>query len=375
MSTSHVEDCLAGGGEMGALMRDFDWRMTPVGAVDSWPQSLRTAVSILLESKFAMLIAWGPEFTQFYNDAYRPILGSTKHPAIGKSTPDVFPELWPTIGPLFEGVMRGEGVGFDDLMLALDRNGYLEECFFTFSYSPIRDETGRVGGVHVTVTETTARVLAERRLRILRDLATSASQIKSESSAFTSCADILAASSADLAFAALYKVESDGRSAKRVDNDPVPFEIAPRVLDLGATDGAWPPVDLIAAGKPQLVSDLRDRFGDYCGRSWPEPVEQALILPITRPGLVRHYGVLVAGVSPRRALDDSYRDFFLFAADQIAMAIANARTYEEEKRRADALAELDRQKTAFFSNVSHEFRTPLTLMLGPAEDLLRGEHG
>src|SRR5262245_35907152 len=96
--------CLAGGGEMGALMRAMDWRRTPVGPVEGWPQSLRTAISIMLESKFGMYIAWGPEFTQFYNDGYRPILGSTKHPALGKSTPDTFPEIWNTIGPMFAEV-------------------------------------------------------------------------------------------------------------------------------------------------------------------------------------------------------------------------------------------------------------------------------
>src|SRR4051812_15972706 len=115
------EDCLAGGGEMGALMRGMDWLRSTVGPVAHWPQSLRTAISIALQSRFGMYVAWGPDFTQFYNDAYRPILGSTKHPAVGRAARETFRESWHIIGPLFEQVMQGEAVGADDWMLPLDR--------------------------------------------------------------------------------------------------------------------------------------------------------------------------------------------------------------------------------------------------------------
>jgi hypothetical protein len=161
---------LEGGGEMGALMRRIDWSKTPVGPVADWPQSLRTALSILLETGFPMYIAWGPEFTQFYNDGYRPILGSTKHPAaMGASTRETFAEIWDIIGPMFSGVMDGTPTTVHDFMLPLDRHGFAEECYFIFSYSPIRQENGQVGGVLVTVTETTQRVLGERRLQDQHD--------------------------------------------------------------------------------------------------------------------------------------------------------------------------------------------------------------
>ncbi len=150
---------LSGGGEMGALIRSFDWSTTAVGSPDTWPQTLRIAVSIMLDCPFGMYIAWGNEYIQMYNDGYRPILGSTKHPqALGISTPKTFEEVWPTIGPMFEGVMRGTPVGFPDFVLQLDRNGFVEECVFDFSYSPIRFEDGEVGGVLVTVIETTEKV-------------------------------------------------------------------------------------------------------------------------------------------------------------------------------------------------------------------------
>lgn len=333
-------DVLAGGGEMGALMRDVDWRHTPVGAVSSWPQSLRTAVSILLDSKFGMYIAWGPELTQFYNDAYRPILGSTKHPSFGRSTREVFPEIWPTIGPLFDDVMHGKAVGFDDLMLALDRHGFLEECYFTFSYSPIRDEVG-VGGVLVTVTETTNRVVVERRLRVLRDLASSAAQVKDEASAWSSAAQILNASPADVPFALLYRIDGDGSRLRRADGAPLSANLAPDPLDVQAgSSSGWPIAEVLASGTPQLVENVRARFGDHAGSSWPESIEQALVLPVMRPGASRAFGVLVAAISPRRPLDDDYRSFLVLAADHLATAIANARTYEEERLRFGELRSL-----------------------------------
>ncbi|MEP6591452.1 MAG: hypothetical protein ABJC19_09740, partial [Gemmatimonadota bacterium] len=128
---------LAGGGEMGKLMRRIDWSRTAVGPVDLWPQSLRTALSILMETGFPMYIAWGPQFTQFYNDGYRPILGSTKHPAaMGLGTPETFSEVWDVIGPMFRDVMQGRATTLVDYMLPLDRHGFAEECYFIFSYSP-----------------------------------------------------------------------------------------------------------------------------------------------------------------------------------------------------------------------------------------------
>src|SRR3954464_9063481 len=172
------EDCLSGGGEMGALMRSTRWAGTAFGAVSEWPQSLRTAISIMLESRFAMVVAWGPEFRFFYNDRYRPILG-TKHPAaLGAPGVDIFPEVWPVVGPEFERVRRGEAFAVDDWLLPLDRNGYLENCWFTLSYSPIRDETGGVGGLLAVVAETTERVQGERRLATLRELARAVNDAK-----------------------------------------------------------------------------------------------------------------------------------------------------------------------------------------------------
>ena len=157
---------MQGGGEMGVLARSINWFTTPLGNPEEWPAPLKTMVSTTLENKIGMYIAWGKEYTQIYNDAYRPILGRAKHPkAMGISTKETFSEIWETIGPMFEEVMNGKSVGFPDFMLPLERNGFVEECYFDFSYSPIRLENGEVGGVLVTVIETTEKIKSIRQIK------------------------------------------------------------------------------------------------------------------------------------------------------------------------------------------------------------------
>ncbi len=378
-------DPLAGGGEMGALMRSIDWSQTAVGASEGWPQSLRTALSILLETGFPMYIAWGPEFTQFYNDGYRPILGSTKHPAaMGRSTRETFAEIWHIIGPMFEGVMEGTPTTVVDFLLPLDRHGFVEECYFIFSYSPIREEGGRVGGVLVTVTETTQRVLAARRLQTLQALAARTEGAPDAEAASSRAAEALAESPADLPFALVYLLDGapggDGGRATLAGaagvapggaGSPLAIDLAGGRLDGGSAAGSPPGLAaaiarVAATGAPALVETLPPGLALLDGRSAPS---RALALPVARPG-EGPAGVLIAGLSPSLVLDDEYRSFLALVAGQVAAAVARARALAEARARAEALAELDRAKTAFFSNVSHELRTPLTLLLGPAEEAL-----
>ena len=377
------EDCLSGGGDMGALMRSTRWAGTACGAVSEWPQSLRTAISIMLESRFAMVVAWGPDFRFFYNDRYRPILGS-KHPAaLGAPGVEIFPEVWPVVGPEFERVAGGEAFAVDDWLLPLDRNGYLENCWFTLSYSPIRDETGGVGGVLAVVAETTGRVEGERRLATLRELARRAADAQTPEQACSNAAAVFGANAIDVPFASIYLLDSNGLAARRVSSVGMAADHPANatsvnvgeVNDPSSAGDLWRIADVIRAGETIVHADVARRIGLFSGGPYEEHPHTAIVLPLSRPGSEHPYGVLVAGVSPRRALDDPYRGFFELAADHIATGISNAVALEEARRRAAALAEIDRAKTAFFSNVSHEFRTPLTLMLGPAADVLSGAHG
>jgi PAS domain S-box-containing protein len=162
-------DFLAGGGRMGALMRAHDWSESPLGAPACWPQPLRTAVGLLLQSRFPMFVAWGPSLGFLYNDAYAEILGA-KHPrALGRRFDDIWAEIWADISPLIEAAMAGQATYREDLPLRMRRKGYDEQTWFTFSYSPMRDESGRVAGMFCACTETTQRVLAERSLRELNE--------------------------------------------------------------------------------------------------------------------------------------------------------------------------------------------------------------
>lgn len=160
-----------GKGEMAELTRAFDWSSTPVGPIESWPDTLLTTVNTILATRHPMFLWWGPELIQFYNDGYRPSIGSDKHPlALGQPGRECWPEIWSIIGPQIEGVMqRGESTWHEDQLVPIYRDGVLEDVWWTYSYSPVREPDGTIRGTLVTCSETTGRVIAERNLQYERE--------------------------------------------------------------------------------------------------------------------------------------------------------------------------------------------------------------
>jgi signal transduction histidine kinase len=368
---------LLGGGEMGARMRAMDWAKTSLGPAEQWPQSLKTAVRIMLTSRQAMFVWWGDELINLYNDAYKAIVGG-KHPeALGQPASVVWREIWDQIRPRAESAMRrNEGTYDEALLLIMERNGYPEETYYTFSYSPVPNDQGGTGGILCANTDDTQRIVGERQLALLRELAAGTADARTFDEACTRAAGALETNPYDLPFALIYLIDPDRRRVFLAGTAGIGRDhpAVPETADLDG-ESAWP-FAAVARTHETLVIDLSEAsFGELPAGTWGRPPRQAVAVPIAPSGQTGKAAILIAGLNPFRLFDDGYRGFLDLVSAQIAACIANAQAYEEERRRAEALAELDRAKTAFFSNVSHELRTPLTLMLAPLDEILAAPEG
>jgi signal transduction histidine kinase len=361
---------------MSDLVRDFDWAATPLGAADEWHESLRTTVRILLTSRFPMWMAWGPELTVLYNDSYARTTLGKKHPwALGRPAGEVWSEIWKDIGPRIERVMETAEASWDEtLFLILERSGYPEETYHTFSYSPLAGEDGRIQGMLCVVMEDTGRVLGERQLASLGTLAATLVNANTK-------AEVLAAISRglidqkDMPFALTYLFEEDGERLRLVARSGIDDDhpVACPEMKVGDAACPWPVERILDSGSAVTIHDLAERFPERPSGPWDRQPSHARMVPITRRGQDSPAGIFIAALNPYRQLDGSYTGFLDLIAGQIASAIANADAYEQEHTRAEALTELDLAKTTFFTNVSHELRTPLTLILGPIEDAITSQ--
>ncbi len=358
-------------GKNGELMAATDWSKTPLGPLETWPQSLITTVSICLKSRFPMLIWWGPQLTMIYNEDYNSILGA-KHPkSMGQIGSECWPEVFDIIGPMLHGVMQGKGATWsEDQMLPLYRNGFVEECYFTFSYSAIHDETNDVAGIFTAVFETTKSVIDKRRLNVLKEMgrATSATSVRQ---AYQMIGNALSTLPNCLPFCALYSLENERFVRQTVcglpeDHAACPIELNERSL--------WPYSQVIESRKAIVVKDVVKRFGSIFCPSWVERITKAMIVPLfSNQQSSEIIGLFITGLSSWLVYNEEYTSFIDLIGNRICNIVSTIQSYVDQVHRAEELMRIDKAKTQFFTNISHEFRTPLALMLGPLADSLADE--
>ena len=361
---------------MSELVEQFDWSATPLGPASAWPDSLKAVVRIVLTSGFPMWMAWGPELIVLYNDGYARTTLGKKHPwALGKPAPVVWHEIWKDIYPLIQRVMEtGEACWEEALQLILERSGFPEETYHTFSYSPLAGPDGKIAGMLCVVIEDTVRCIGERQLSALSTLAAELAGTITGQEVFAAI-ERGVGNQKDMPCTLTYLFEEDGEQLRLVAKTGIASDhpAACVVIRADSENAPWPIHLMLESNRAITVDILANFFPDLPPGCWDIPPARARLVPLMRQGQEKPAGVFIAALNPYRALDSNYSGFLDLVSGQIAASITNAQAYEAERKRAESLAELDRAKTAFFSNVSHELRTPLTLILGPIEDALTSQ--
>lgn len=342
---------LADGGKSGAVVRSVDWSKNPLGPVSSWPQSLRTAVNLCLVSSFPSAVIWGPQRTQIYNDAYSRLCSDHGVSAIGRDFKTCRSAEWDVLEP----ELREAGVGKAreskaHRVFTKQDTDYWEENFFDFSFAPIHGETGEIDGVFHLATDTTQQNLTDRRSSILRDITDNAAGIQTVEDAGELLAKKLAKAQADLPFFLLYNRDPGDTRARLVVNVGCEesASLNPESLDLvQASTSGWPLELSLQYCKVVEVSDLSQRFGQLRCGPYPESPRQAVIMPVAVQGTACPLGIIIAGVSARRPLDDLCRTFYQQLRDTVTSLLNRTHAYTEESRRRETALALQNSEERY----------------------------
>jgi hypothetical protein len=331
-------DIFVGDSNMARMMREHDWASTSLGPPETWPNAFKVAVRLLLTSRFEMWLGWGPDINFLYNDAYTPTLGA-KHPnSLAVPTRILWAEIWDDIKDRLSTVYdKGEATWDRGLLLLLDRHGYREETYHTFSYSPLIGDTGKVEGVFCAVSEETERVISERRLKTLRDLASELAAAESSSAVYAAACSAIGGNPQDLPFSLLYTFKGDGAATlvcSRGIDDGHP--LAPHTMTRNAPVWDWQAMRSTKA--TSFVVDMHDNVDAPKG-GWDTPPKRAVLLPLSSAGGGEPRGFLVCGLNPYLRESAEYIGFLEMIAGHIASGLASAEAFDSERRRSAALAE------------------------------------
>ena len=383
MTSASTPDFLQGGGEMGAAMRAFEWSATPLGAPQTWPQTQRTGLRIILASRQPMRLCWGPQLIHFYSDAYCFVL-QDKHPgALGIPAREVWKEIWPQIQGRVGAAMNGEASYSEAELLVMNRRGYAEETYYTFSFSPVPGDDGTIGGIICANTDDTDRVIGSRRLALLRELASRTWDANTVADVFSLSARALATDPRDMPFTLLYRFEDEGARATLCGASGVEAGHALAPQSIALDDAApWPVGEVLRTGARRLVSGLAETFADLPRGPWPEAAHEALLLPLASGADAAPRGVLILAVNPYRAHDEQFDNFATLIARQIASAIVNTEAFELERERAAATDSLkleiehrrriERHQNLLLDELNHRVKNTLATVQAMAMQTLKG---
>ena len=354
-------DFLSGGGTMGALMRAHDWSMSALGAPAQWPDVLKSAVATCLNSRFPMVVWWGPQLIMLYNDAWRPILGETKHPGgLGQPGADSWPETWPIVGQQFENALKGIANWAEDQLLASDRNGYMQECYFTYSHSPLINADGVVVGVLTMVVETTARVVTERRMSALGALSKATIEVATRVSTLDDASqhllNVLCADNPDIPFAIQYMTDESGY-ARLVAASQIDRDLFSSLLSTSSLDDEWGIASVLKTRALRIIERSPELPFRLPGGRWPDPTTQLVALPLLckNSGNNKLLGVLLIGANSRLRLNAEYLDFLTLVAAELAGSISALQGIEKELREA-------RVKNLLVAELQHRTRNLLAVV-------------